>query len=295
MIEQTDSESVRPHPVSVQRRYWERMVPFALAAVVVTAWAAWLFFGAKFAHRVVALPVAAGASAPTVAELGQVGDLFGGINALFAALAAAGVFWAGYLQRRTLIETREALEIQFRDERTRFERQQFESNFFQLFSLQRELAANMMLHLKRPAHAGGETPVTPEMALNHVVGNSAIKLWPVPDPGKALIWYEDGAKADVLDPNMEQLRPLFRTFAETLTYLGAARKSFADVVQRYTALAKAQLGDPLLVFFALHALTEPTGRYKALVEQFQLLDSVAHREDLSWAFSSAYSLSAFGE
>src|SRR5437868_10963910 len=79
-----------------------------LALVVVAVWAAWAMFGARAVYQAV-LPSAAAASAPTVADLGQLGDLFGGVNALFAALAVAGVFWAALLQRRALIETRQAL------------------------------------------------------------------------------------------------------------------------------------------------------------------------------------------
>ncbi|MEJ5991959.1 putative phage abortive infection protein [Ramlibacter sp. PS3R-8] len=62
-------------------------------ASIVAAWAAWGLYGASFVARRFA-----GEKPVTLTELGQAGDLFGGINALFAALAFAGVAIAAYTQ-----------------------------------------------------------------------------------------------------------------------------------------------------------------------------------------------------
>lgn len=94
--------------------------------VAIGLWLAWSWEGASLAHRLVAhrpaveaaaaaakAPSASAAAPPGVAELGQAGDSFGGANALFAAIAGALVFWAGFVQAKSLKEARD----EYSDER----------------------------------------------------------------------------------------------------------------------------------------------------------------------------------
>jgi hypothetical protein len=72
----------------------------------------------------------------TMSELGQTGDLFGGINALFAAGAFAGVLLAAYLQWQTYIQQSEISKL-VRDQHIQ---QSFEPLFFALLQRQISLA-----------------------------------------------------------------------------------------------------------------------------------------------------------
>lgn len=109
---------------------------FVLLLAVFGLWCWWLVVGARLAHRVAAgAPPDTSASAPTLEQLGQMGDLFGGLNVLFAAFAFVGVAWAAGLQRRALLDARAAYEV----ERRAIARQQFEGTFFHLLTLLREI------------------------------------------------------------------------------------------------------------------------------------------------------------
>jgi len=122
----------------------KRLRVWALVSGVLTVWFLWGWYGVElFADaKWPKTEVAEKASAPSAAtsqpladtgankdkdkdkktgsgdapteRLGQVGDLFGGINALFAALAFAGVVYAASLQAKsTLIASRQAIESMF--------------------------------------------------------------------------------------------------------------------------------------------------------------------------------------
>lgn len=65
--------------------------------IVLVVWIFWYAFGASFLNKLIC------ADAETCVELermGQVGDLFGGINAFFAALAFAAVAYSSHLARK---------------------------------------------------------------------------------------------------------------------------------------------------------------------------------------------------
>lgn len=95
-------------------------LPIAMLAVVLAMWSTWLVVGARSAYQLLNADVRMGAPAnatsaasspapPQLVDLGQLGDAFGGLNALFAAMTVAGVIWAASMQRAALVETRKAL------------------------------------------------------------------------------------------------------------------------------------------------------------------------------------------
>jgi hypothetical protein len=96
---------------------------FVVLAVAV--WAAWGLYGAPFVALVWADP---GDNTTTLARLRQAGDLLGGINALFAALAFAGVAIAAYTQWRSS------------------HKQAFESAFFNALSLHHTIVGGLHVH-----------------------------------------------------------------------------------------------------------------------------------------------------
>jgi hypothetical protein len=109
----------------------------AIAAIfgfVICLWLGWAFYGAPY----FAQQFGTTGKDDFIPTLGQVGDLFGGINALFAAFAFAGVAIAAYFQYQSLRITRdqrneasEALALS----KEQFTRQSFEPLLFKLLEL----------------------------------------------------------------------------------------------------------------------------------------------------------------
>lgn len=113
------------------KEFWDKHlggVFIALALIAIALWFGWgLYLVGWFADRW-------GGSSDALARLGQTGDLFGGINALFAAFAFVGVAYAAILQSRALAITRE-----------QHARQSFEPLFFHLLTLHREIEQDIVL------------------------------------------------------------------------------------------------------------------------------------------------------
>lgn len=149
---------------------------FVLAGALILAvavWLTWLYVGATWAHgQALAISEVQIKPAPAVstplskpgdrepsdrernfAERGQLGDSFGGLNALLTAVAGALVFWAGYMQHQLLKKTRETAQ----DEKAHRELQQFESLFFQLL----QLSAQVTERIVGPKRRGAIAAVVP--------------------------------------------------------------------------------------------------------------------------------------
>jgi hypothetical protein len=73
---------------------------------------------------------------------GQIGDMFGAINALFSGLAFAGIIYTILLQREELSEQRHELELtrqEFETQNKTLKLQRFEATFFNLLDLHNRL------------------------------------------------------------------------------------------------------------------------------------------------------------
>ncbi len=77
------------------------------------------------------------------ADRGAFGDMFGAVNALFSGLALAGVIYTIFLQSKELALQRDELK----QTRSVFEKQQFESTFFQLLKLQQANLNEIDIHI----------------------------------------------------------------------------------------------------------------------------------------------------
>lgn len=117
-----------------------------VAVAVVLFWLIWAFgLGSYLASS---LPTG-GEQEKGLDSAGKFGDMFGGINALFTAFAFVAVWWTGRMQARELELQRRELRLQRRalrlqrgelaDTRTVMARQTFESMFFQMLRLNREI------------------------------------------------------------------------------------------------------------------------------------------------------------
>jgi hypothetical protein len=272
------------------------LVPLGLLALVIGLWALWALLGVQHLHRY--LSAGSAASAPPnpaayISELGQVGDLFGGINALFAALAVFGVLCAGFLQLTALLEARAALTA----ERERQDRQQFEATFFHLVVLSKDLLQSLRLRPPLVEMRLGKNEESVHAAVGNILGDldaANPSYSQAPDAFKTMDWAVDRARKQVFNDNRDQLGPLFRTLFELFNHVGQLELVDPKAMGRYASIAKAQLSDLHVILFALYDVAGPGRTYQATVEKFHLLEPFAQHAFLYPLFKSSYGNSAFG-
>jgi hypothetical protein len=244
----------------------------AAVALVAMLWLFWARYGVRWIYSLLAPP---GAAAASVGELGQVGDLFGGVNALFAAVAVVGVFWAGYMQRQSLIETRHALA----EERAGMVHQQFEGTFFQLVTLFRSvLVDSCVLELPFSPPLIGSGAVDFDGAVRVVLGDEPEKR-PIHDEAgweQAFSFHALAAHRQVFEPNKAKIEPLFRTLAAVFEHVQRLEFSHPNEVLRYSEIMRDQLSDSFLILFSLYAKTYNVERFIHLIYRFFLLAPIRH-------------------
>lgn len=261
----------------------------ASVLAVLIVWWLWAAYGVR---RVYSLVAPAGASAPGFSELGQVGDLFGGVNALFAAIAVVGVFWAGYLQRLALIETRQALA----EEREGNSRQQFEGTFFQLIALFRSVLVEGYLEVPRIAPLSGSDTYDLDGAVTFALGDESQRK-PVMDEADwdKAFWFHAGiAQTSIFEPNETKIGPLFRTLAAVFEHVEQLTNTHPNEVMHYSEIMRDQLSNSFLVLFALYAKTYNVERFTRLIYRFFLLAPIRHGGYRTQLLVEAYGPEAFG-
>ena len=289
--------------MSQHNSHW--LVLAAGLSTAIAAWLLWLFLGAPWTHKTVFQEFAAAApkstaSAPLAAikdpegtkpedvitQRGQIGDSFGGLNALLTAVAGALVLWAGYMQHQLLKKTREtsALEKEHR------ELQQFESLFFQLL----ELGAKVTDRIDGPRVKGKLKTFVP--------GGTNRYEWLQGAPGaKALNAYANlvfrkfGATPAREAPSIKELEalvglfltrvydrqpsafgPYFRILYQTFKHIAEAPLSEADKI-RYSNIARGQISEGAVLLLALNGLTYDGHKFIPLIERFGLLEHMHRR------------------
>lgn len=128
------------------RKYNEKWYIYILlfVLIIVSSWVAWGYFGTWIADWMLR-----GQSADYA---GSWGDSFGAFNALFSALAFGAVFATLLLQGR-------ALSHQQRDQH----RQRFESSFFELLHLMRELRSEIRFKHSLDYRSGSKSPASTKL------------------------------------------------------------------------------------------------------------------------------------
>lgn len=212
----------------------------------------------------------AGTSGPLSAadyfsRLGQSGDLYGGANALFASLALVAVGWAGALQRRTM-----------REARAREARNQFETTFFELLKLSREVIGGF----ERTKKVNGETRIQRGYgALNGVAakvfGSSMTPAGAMTstDFAKHLV---EAYKIKVYRRHPSALGPYFRLLFQTFDLVATAKGLDDDERVQYANIARAQISEGAVLLLALNGLTWRGWKFVPLIEEFGLLEHMHH-------------------
>lgn len=226
-------------------------------------------------------------------QLGQTGDLFGGVNALFAAMALIGVFWAATMQWRSLEEGRRAAS-----------EQRFETMFFELLRLTREVlerievvAPNMLptdvigMRTQEPVIKIGASALN-EIARTHFSG------FPVSRDEALRAFYlqqlVNEYKNSVYRAYPSALGPYFRLLFQTFDLVASA-KIDEDTRVRYSNIARGQISDGAVILLALNGLTWRGRKFVPLIERFGLLEHMHQRylRDFRPFFRMAYRERAF--
>jgi len=256
---------------------------------VLVIWFIWLFWWAAPVTRqamksTAVISPAVTASAParatsatpievTMADLGQAGDMFGGLNTLFAGLAFSFVAIAAWFQRRTLL----AQYVQIKAAREQQRLAEFEPLFFQLISLFRDLRSQAV-DVKYP-NSGTHDGTLSGLGVTGYVRSIAVQvlggdLTTVADMAKAI----DKAYSDFYQQNEQILGPMFRTLYHVFRLVSQSGLDEKHQV-RYANIARGLLGGDFLLLLMLNCLSRHGRGFKPYVELFGLLKHV--REPLN--------------
>lgn len=226
-------------------------------------------------------------------QLGQTGDLFGGVNALFAAIAVVGVFYAGALQRRTMLESRRAIS-----------RQQFETVFFELLRLTREVAEDIQVRGKKTSSRNSnderETVMHGVKALNALAyihfndlsGSNANTA----DQTKILSLKTMVAvyKTRVYQAQPSTLGPYWRLLYQMFLLVDNAPLEENEKI-RFANIIRGQISEGAVFLLALNGLSWRGQKFISLIEKYGLLEHMhaRYRERHEAAFLMAYKRHAF--
>lgn len=245
-----------------------RVLLFALG-VALLLWLAWSLVGARTAHMLLAPKAhatssgmaASAVASPGVAEYGQAGDAFGGANALFAAIAGALVFWAGYLQAKSLREAQRA----YADERRARQREQFEALFFRLLDLNRDLLARLETSASTDREGAAAldswAASLVKMLESFYTPNAEVKA-------KRLVTSFQGA---VYQAHPSALGPYFRVLFQVFKHIDEADLTPREKIQ-YANIARGQISEGAVLLLAANGLTTRGHRFIPLIERYGLLE-----------------------
>lgn len=251
--------------VRTTKDWWVR----GATVCVVLAWLIWLVYG-------VARSLASQSVETTTLErLGQFGDMFGALNALFTALAFVAVWWTGRMQREELILQRNELKLQraeLADTRSTISRQTFESMFFQTLALVRELQDSLYMSvigsqpyigqraMRRFARIAEELP----MRLPNSVLTSTDSNLLKEELGRLFSEHIYSEQEDTLGPYFRTLYQIFKLIDSQVGLSEEARR-------QYAGLARAQLNSNELIVLALNGCTLNGDGFRAYIEKYALL------------------------
>lgn len=234
-------------------------------------------------------------------DSGIFGDSSGAINALFSALAFAGVIFAIILQkkelglqREELEQTREELKGQkeeFIQQNETLRRQRFENTFFQMMSLQQEIVNSLAYEYLLDAdtdnyvtHSGREVFMAlyeiggnkPSKSLKHVLrGNNSSSKRLIADFGTNEIQSFDYQKYEE-HPAPRYLDHYFRHLYRMVKFIDETKLLPDDFNERYqyTSMIRATFSRYEFVWLYYNGLSDNGIKFKSLMEKYALLRGI---------------------
>lgn len=261
-------------------------------------WLFWLNVGARIAHETLA-PLPPAASSPNqpalLTQLGETGDAFGGLNALFAAVAGAFVAWAGYLQNQSLKQARAAYE----EERKARQKQEFESTFFKMLELSRALAERIeSRNLREYVYLGKPQPSRKHgaAALDHLAASIATNAQSnfANDPHRQATLLVSLYGEHVYAKQPSALGPFFRLLFQLFKVI--EESGLDEAIQiRYANIARGQLSEGTSFLLALNGLAPRGRRFVRYIEKYGLLEHMhsVYKREFKDALRQGYRERAF--
>lgn len=268
--------------------------PAVLALAVLLVWYSWpvLFAGPMKARLAGAAPVAqvnqesnkehadapkAEASAPErsdventfIEKAGQTGDSYGGLSALFAALAFVGVAWAGMLQHQQLVDARKSYALEH-----------FEARFFQMLGLLREVTEQISISdgSKRGAHALRALAFSfaDEFEAVDVVIANKPTLQAAKDKRDFLRKMVQNYVNFYYEQHPSELGPYFRALYQTFKHIDRASIS-DDEKASYASIARGQISEGTVLLLAVNGLSRRGSGFPKYIEKYGLLEHMHPR------------------
>lgn len=197
---------------------------------------------------------------PSIEVLGQVGDLFGGVNALFAALAFVGVGVSVFYQHRAL-----------RISQSQQTQQSFEPLFFHLLDLQRKVASDARVVVPHAWSTHVDNHVTLDAA-GKLLRTQILDRWAaiVESRGKDRIRLLSVDYDLLYTWNEAVLGPYFRSMYHVYALIDRALFDQAEKDQ-YASIARALISSETLFLLMINCLTERGEGLGRFVARYGLL------------------------
>jgi Putative phage abortive infection protein len=246
-------------------------------------WLAWAIVGIRFAYWAWTgewLPWRALAEPGTaISRLGQIGDLFGGVNALFAAFAFVGVAIAAYYQHKTFVLQSEQST-----------RQAFEPLFFKLVDRHEPPQTLDVITLNSSAPVstapGQDLKFDDAMQQYRKLLLKVVKRarGDTPDLAQKVRWESfDEQYAAFYLRNDVVLAPYFRKLYHIFKFIAESGLAPAEKV-RYANIARASLNKNEVLLLLLNGNFSEGKDFRPLIEGFGLLKHAASKGDEDQTF-----------
>ena len=245
-------------------------------------------------------------------DRGAFGDSFGVINALFSGLAFAGVICAILLQKKDLDLQRSAIKGQ----KEAFQKQNFESSFFQLLNMHGEIVNSMMIHSVHVA-TSGLTQIASEYYGRDCFKPMFQKLREVyevqkeqmcasssnPEEAKKFMYHWAKDKYEEFYRDLEPyVDRYFRHLYYIVNFVDQSDFSF-EAKKSYTDLIRVQLSSDELGLLFYHGLSNRGADFRVLIEQVALFEDIRFQVNTEYVnkvlmigeHRSLYAPRAYGE
>ena len=225
-------------------------------------------------------------------ERGTFGDMFGAVNALFSGLAFAGLIATLLyqreelkLQRKELVQTREELKGQreeFEEQNKTMKRQRFENTFFNMLSLQQEIASNLLLEYtkysagnnffsdaKRHVCKGRNTFKT--LYLDALIIDSCNTDF----EGIKAVFGHSEIEEKIFVSNTTIFDHYFRHLYRIIKYIDSTDLIEESERYDYACIVRSQLSDYELVMLFYNCLTaNGRAKFKPLIEKYSVFNNL---------------------
>lgn len=285
MTKEDEKQAVASSHNNAKKWYEKRKNVIAGIAVIFAVWLISAIFIYYYQSG-----VSTSATNDVWARRGQVGDMFGAVNALFSGLAFAGVIYAILLQKDQLILTKKELNIikedfeltkdEFKKQNETFSAQRFDNTFFQLLNLHNQIVNDLEIDGAKGRDCFEK--VREQIKIIHHYRNPHKDLCePLNTSSIEDAWEKSRNYSSKLDHYFKNIYHTYKFIKES--ELGDEEQ------QRYAMMVSAQLSAKELYVLFINSFLYPKARKLYLhFGVFEQLDKDLPSSSVLSAFSEAY-------